>query len=227
MPVRPDLRRNERQSSDEKNAKSQSIPLRSCKIGLSRGPVHGARAMVRWAYDHAATKASALGRASSGRSSGSKAEKRKAVAAGVKGGGTEDGVEGGEGATRKCAVGEGTVEEGLGGLDKARGVGKGGDCGARAEAEAVQAGGEANAGADERIVKASGVWGSRGRRRRPIGRRRRLVRRGGRRGQLGCGGARSRRGAGWNSRGPSTPRGGRTGAEMPFWKCSSQCRSIL
>eukprot|EP00962_Isochrysis_galbana_P034453 scaffold11670_cov136-Isochrysis_galbana.AAC.5 len=78
----------------------------------------------------------------------------KAVAAGVKGGGTEDGVEGGEGATRKCAVGEGTVEEGLGGLDKARGVGKGkgGDCGARAEAEAVQAGGEANAGADERIV---------------------------------------------------------------------------
>eukprot|EP00962_Isochrysis_galbana_P009314 scaffold2609_cov123-Isochrysis_galbana.AAC.6 len=42
-------------------------------------------------------------------------------------------------------------------LDKARGVGKGGHCGARAEAEAVQAGGEADAGADERIVKASGV----------------------------------------------------------------------
>lgn len=81
----------------------------------------------------------------------------KAVAAGVKRCGTEDGVEGGEGATRKCAVGEGTVEKGFGGLDKASGVGKGGDCGARAEAEAVQACGEADAGADERIVKASGV----------------------------------------------------------------------
>eukprot|EP00962_Isochrysis_galbana_P011164 scaffold3130_cov108-Isochrysis_galbana.AAC.3 len=34
MPVRPKLRRNERQISDEKNAKSQSIHLRFCKIGL-------------------------------------------------------------------------------------------------------------------------------------------------------------------------------------------------
>eukprot|EP00962_Isochrysis_galbana_P027465 scaffold8631_cov108-Isochrysis_galbana.AAC.5 len=34
MPVRPDLRRNECQISDEKNAKSQTIRLRSCKIGL-------------------------------------------------------------------------------------------------------------------------------------------------------------------------------------------------
>eukprot|EP00962_Isochrysis_galbana_P026179 scaffold8106_cov107-Isochrysis_galbana.AAC.5 len=34
MPVTPDLRRNERQISDEKNAKSQSIRLRSCTIGL-------------------------------------------------------------------------------------------------------------------------------------------------------------------------------------------------
>eukprot|EP00962_Isochrysis_galbana_P029691 scaffold9546_cov98-Isochrysis_galbana.AAC.1 len=32
MPVTPDLRRNERQISDEKNAKSQSIRLRSCTI---------------------------------------------------------------------------------------------------------------------------------------------------------------------------------------------------
>eukprot|EP00962_Isochrysis_galbana_P040425 scaffold14629_cov116-Isochrysis_galbana.AAC.6 len=34
MPVRPNLRRNERQISDGKNAKSQSIRLRFCKIGL-------------------------------------------------------------------------------------------------------------------------------------------------------------------------------------------------